>query len=209
MEIAVSPAAAWRLGTRLPSGPRRFRLFGLNPIDDAAACRRAAAAFHLVDFVGEPVIHGQFFAALDGALTHIEDVSVADDGEQIGIATVVDDLGATAAKRAVEGPVIIQREKIGDGSGAAAFGLPAGVFTHVDGADLHEAAPARSMNRVLFSATLGYYLDQMLSPLVPRAPADVIEPAPVVEIQCIVADGPAWKTEPPELAMNQPWLSAR
>jgi hypothetical protein len=47
------------------------------------------------------------------------------------------------------------------------------------------------------------------SPLDPRSPAAVIVPAPVVVIQCISADGPAWKTRPPEVAMNQPWLSAR
>jgi hypothetical protein len=46
-----------------------------------------------------------------------------------------------------------------------ALGLPRGLFTHVDGADLSEVTPARKMNRVLYSATLGYYLDQMMSPL--------------------------------------------
>ena len=64
-----------------------------------------------------------------------------------------------------------------DGAAAAvtaAFALPAGVFTHVDGAELRETTPAGSMNRVLFSATLGYYLDQMLAPLVGRATVDAI-----------------------------------
>ena len=42
------------------------------------------------------------------------------------------------------------------------------------------------------------------SPAVPRAPAGVIVPAPVVVIQCIWADGPAWNTLPPDVAMNQP-----
>jgi hypothetical protein len=48
-----------------------------------------------------------------------------------------------------------------------ALGLPAGVFAHVEGADLSEVTPARKMNRVLYSATLGYFLDQMMDPLVP------------------------------------------
>ncbi|HEX3475962.1 MAG TPA: hypothetical protein VHT91_13140 [Kofleriaceae bacterium] len=47
-----------------------------------------------------------------------------------------------------------------------ALGLPGGLFGHVEGADLVELGPARSMNRVLYSSTLGYCLDQMLSPLV-------------------------------------------
>ncbi|HEX8792895.1 MAG TPA: hypothetical protein VF765_18245 [Polyangiaceae bacterium] len=46
-------------------------------------------------------------------------------------------------------------------------------FTHVEGADLQESTPAQKMNRVLYSATLGYFLDQMMDPLV--APAAVNE----------------------------------
>jgi hypothetical protein len=49
----------------------------------------------------------------------------------------------------------------------------------------------------------------MASPLVPRRPAGVMVPVPVVVIQFICLDGPAWSTVPPEVAMNQPWLSAR
>ena len=48
----------------------------------------------------------------------------------------------------------------------AALGLPAGTFTHVAGADLSELIPARQMNRALYSSTLGYFLDQILSPLI-------------------------------------------
>src|SRR6266567_1012204 len=49
----------------------------------------------------------------------------------------------------------------------------------------------------------------MASALVPRLPAGVIDPAPVVVIQFICCDGPAWRTLPPDVAMNQPWLSER
>jgi hypothetical protein len=47
-----------------------------------------------------------------------------------------------------------------------ALGLPKGTLSHVEGADLSEVTPAQKMNRVLFSSTLGYYLDQIMSPLV-------------------------------------------
>ena len=47
-----------------------------------------------------------------------------------------------------------------------ALGLPRGLFGHVEGADLVELGPAQNMNRVLYSSTLGYFLDQILSPLV-------------------------------------------
>ncbi len=47
-----------------------------------------------------------------------------------------------------------------------ALGLPRGSFAHVEGGDLSEATHARNMNRVLYSSTLGYFLDQIMSPLV-------------------------------------------
>jgi hypothetical protein len=47
-----------------------------------------------------------------------------------------------------------------------AMGLPPGFFPHVEGADLVELTPAQQMNRVLYSSTLGYFLDQIMSPLV-------------------------------------------
>ncbi len=69
------------------------------------------------------------------------------------------------------------RDGVGDGAAASlstALGLPSGVFAQVDGADLREAALARSMNRVLFPATLGYYFDQILSPVFGRDIVDEI-----------------------------------
>jgi hypothetical protein len=47
----------------------------------------------------------------------------------------------------------------------AALGLPDGVFAHVADADLTEVTSARQMNRCLYTATLGYFLDQMMHPL--------------------------------------------
>src|ERR1019366_6172779 len=49
----------------------------------------------------------------------------------------------------------------------------------------------------------------MASSLVPRNPAGVMLPCPLVVIQFICFDGPAWRTMAPEVAMNHPWLSAR
>src|ERR1019366_7121351 len=49
----------------------------------------------------------------------------------------------------------------------------------------------------------------MASPLVPRLPAGVMLPAPLVVIQFICADGPACRTFASEVTMNHPWLSAR
>jgi hypothetical protein len=54
-----------------------------------------------------------------------------------------------------------------------ALGLPNGIFAHVEGADLVELPPAQSMNRVLYSSTLGYFLDQIMAPLL--GPAAVNE----------------------------------
>src|SRR3954465_1159164 len=48
-----------------------------------------------------------------------------------------------------------------------------------------------------------------MASLAPRSPAGVMVPDPVVVIQFICLDGPAWNTFEPEVAMTQPWLSAR
>jgi Putative peptidoglycan binding domain len=47
-----------------------------------------------------------------------------------------------------------------------ALGLPPGLFAHVEGANLNEVTPARKMNRVLYHSTLGYFLDQIMHPLI-------------------------------------------
>src|SRR5215469_6254675 len=49
----------------------------------------------------------------------------------------------------------------------------------------------------------------MASALLPLFPAGVMVPEPVVVIQFICLDGPAWNTLFPEVGMNHPWLSAR
>jgi hypothetical protein len=47
-----------------------------------------------------------------------------------------------------------------------ALAIEHGHFAHVEGANLVEVEPALKMNRALFSATLGYFLDQIMSPLI-------------------------------------------
>jgi hypothetical protein len=64
------------------------------------------------------------------------------------------------------GPALDQREMCAADLLTSTLGMPRGLFAHVDGADLSEAVPAQRMNRVLFQATLGYFLDQLMSPLI-------------------------------------------
>jgi hypothetical protein len=52
---------------------------------------------------------------------------------------------------------------------AAALGLPATVFAHVEGAGGQEQRRARAMNQALWPCTMGYFLEQMMTPLVSAA----------------------------------------
>jgi hypothetical protein len=55
-----------------------------------------------------------------------------------------------------------------DGDGVQwtrALGISADVVSHIDGADRTEQAHAEAMNRALFPATWGYFLDTMMAPL--------------------------------------------
>ncbi len=51
---------------------------------------------------------------------------------------------------------------------AEALGVTPSVFQHIHQSDRHERAESRAMNVALWNATLGYYLPQMLKPLVDR-----------------------------------------
>src|SRR5438270_13412552 len=97
----------------------------LFDVDGPAAFGRPTAAFHALDLLGEEIVDGQFLARLYHALAHVEDVAPHDAAIQIGIAAVVDNLGATAAEGAVDGPVIIKRKEVGDGALTAALGFAA------------------------------------------------------------------------------------
>lgn len=51
---------------------------------------------------------------------------------------------------------------------AEALGMDPSVFQHIHQSDRHERAESHAMNVALWNATLGYYLPQMLKPLVDR-----------------------------------------
>lgn len=55
---------------------------------------------------------------------------------------------------------------------ARALGVDAAHFAHMAGADANEQRASRAMNRVLFPATLGYFLDQMMDPVFTHAAID-------------------------------------
>jgi hypothetical protein len=48
---------------------------------------------------------------------------------------------------------------------ARAIGVPEAVVAHVEGSDLHEQPNARAMNSALWPATWGYFLDQLMDPV--------------------------------------------
>ncbi len=105
-----------------------------SQIDGAAAFGRAALtldAFHL--FI-EAIIDGQLFAGLDIAQAHIDDVAFDDTGDEVRVARMIDVLGAGAAYRSIEGPIVIEREEIDHLTGVGApFGFAptdsfAGIF---------------------------------------------------------------------------------
>src|SRR5450759_842203 len=127
---ASRPAAARE--AKVASGKFRERTIPMIPlspllrqVDHAAAGLGAASAPHLSDVLVEAVVHRQLLAAADGALAHVEDVALEVHGAQVGIAAMVDDLGARAAERAVKRPVIVQREEVSHWSGTPPLGLAA------------------------------------------------------------------------------------
>src|SRR5450432_1084817 len=100
----------------------------LLQIDCPAAGFGAAAARHGPDVLRETVVHRQFFTEPDRPLAHIEDVSSEGPGAQVGLATVIDDFGAGTAEGAVQGPVVVEREQVGDVARAALLGFAAADF---------------------------------------------------------------------------------
>lgn len=77
-----------------------------------------------------------------------------------------------------------------DGDGAQwarALGLASDVVAHVAGADRTEQASAAAMNRVLFAATWGSYLDTMMDPAVPP---DAVAAAREYVVDRVRARGP-------------------
>src|ERR1039458_6058334 len=103
-------------------GPLRGASLFLE-VDRPAAMFALAATADALDGVREAVVDGEFLAAADRASADVENVPLEHAGAEAGFATVVDDLGAGSAHRAVEGPVIVDAEQVGDRSLAAALGV--------------------------------------------------------------------------------------
>ena len=132
---------------------RRLALaFWRNQVDGPAARGCATRASDLADLLRESIVDGQFFAGLDRAPADIENVPFEDSSSQVGIATMVDDFGAAAADRAVQRPVIIQGEQVGEISLTSFLCLApadplAGVFDDfVVGRDLFERVDTALMD---------------------------------------------------------------
>jgi hypothetical protein len=77
-----------------------------------------------------------------------------------------------------------------DGDGVQwtrALGISADLVSHIDGADRTEQAHAEAMNRALFPATWGYFLDTMMAPL---ASTETIESVKEFLVNHVRARGP-------------------
>ncbi len=90
---------------------------GITPIeslqiDGPAAGRRATTTGHLFDVLAEVIVHSQFLATPNRTPRVIQDVAFADLCHDIGIAAVIDIFGAAAPHCPIEGPVVVQGEKI-------------------------------------------------------------------------------------------------
>jgi hypothetical protein len=91
--------------------------------DRAPAFRRAARARKRPDVFAEVVIHRQLLARFNDAQAHVQHMPLHDAAHQIGIAAMVDDLGAAAAHRPVQGPVTVHGKQVGVIAVAAVFGF--------------------------------------------------------------------------------------
>src|SRR3970040_214080 len=73
-------------------------------VHDPAARPGAAVAGEREHVTGDPVVEQHLLAPLDPAEAHQRDAPLADPGDQVGLAAVVDELGAAPAYGAVDGP---------------------------------------------------------------------------------------------------------
>src|SRR6185436_6936877 len=80
--IRTSPESAVRLSLYLHDAP--------------ALSRPTGAGGAVAPILREVVVDGQFFARPDHAQAHVQDMALHDAAHEIGVAAVVDDLGAAA-----------------------------------------------------------------------------------------------------------------
>ncbi len=78
----------------------------------------------------------------------------------------------TSARPVLGGPLFASGDRSDGDELRQAFGLPIDVLSRTVGADAHEQQDARHMNRSLWAATWGYYIEQMMNGLSPEADLD-------------------------------------
>jgi hypothetical protein len=102
--------------------------FGPLEIDRATALRRTAVARGPASSPPEMVINGQFFPRTDPPPAEIENVVANLARLDVGVAPVVDSLGAASAHRAVDSPIAVEAEIIdsppASGCAASPIALP-------------------------------------------------------------------------------------
>lgn len=86
--------------------------FALFPIHHAAAFRRTATAGDFRKVPLESIVREQFLAGLNPAAAEEEQAPANPANGKIGVATVIDELGAALAGEAVDHDVAIQPSKI-------------------------------------------------------------------------------------------------
>ena len=97
----------------------------LFPVHHAAAFRRATMTRDFRKVPLESIVREQFLARLNPAAAEEEQAPANPANGKIGVATVIDELGAAAAHRTIERPVFVQREEVRQFRLAAAQGLAA------------------------------------------------------------------------------------
>src|SRR5258708_38382168 len=104
----------WEEGPKGRYGRSRMPLLSLwfHVIDGPAAIFCSTLAAHRPDVGRKVIIHGQLLAFVDLAVAVIQDVPLQDVRGEIGIATMVNELGAASAHAAVDAPIVIQRENV-------------------------------------------------------------------------------------------------
>jgi len=84
----------------------------LSQVDRSPAGNGSAPAWDLLNIFREVIVERQLFPASDGLAAHIEDVTLANFGDDIRITAMIEVFRSTAADRAIEGPIVVQREQV-------------------------------------------------------------------------------------------------
>jgi hypothetical protein len=90
-------------------GASRFTLF---QVDCSPAGHGPAATGNLWDIFRKTIVERELFATPYRTTAQIENMPPPDQGNDVGVAAMVKVLGSAAADRAIERPVVIEREQI-------------------------------------------------------------------------------------------------